>query len=136
MTEVQGYYDSHFGRVADLLRANLDSGADIGASVAVVLDGQMVVDLWGGWADLAKTSLWQADTITNVWSSTKTVTSLAALTLVTQEKLDLNQPVADYWPEFAANGKEAVLVRHLLSHTSGVSGWQQPVDNNLAIELR
>ena len=127
MAEIQGTCDARFGAMADLLSANIDSGADVGASVAVTLDGEMVVDIWGGWADEAKTEPWQADTITNVWSTTKTMTSLAALVLVDRGELDVFAPVARYWPEFAANGKESVEVRHLMSHTSGVSAWAQPV---------
>ncbi len=127
MTAVQGTCDQRFTAMRDLLRANLDSGADLGASVAVTLDGQPVVDLWGGWADTAKTRPWEADTITNVWSTTKTMTALSALVLVDRGELDVFAPVAKYWPEFAANGKSAIEVRHLMSHTSGVSGWAQPV---------
>ena len=112
----------------DQLAANLESGADCGASVAVVLDGELVVDLWGGHADEACTSPWERDTITNVWSSTKTVMALCTLLLVERGELDYDAPVAQYWPEFAANGKDDIRVRHLLSHTSGVSGWDQPVD--------
>ena len=70
---------------------------------------------------------WERDTITNVWSTTKTMTALAALVLVDRGELDIHAPVARYWPEFAANGKEAVEIRHLMSHTSGVAGWDQPV---------
>ena len=127
MAEIQGTCDARFGAMVDLLSANIDSGADVGASVAVTLDGEMVVDIWGGWADEAKTEPWQDDTITNVWSTTKTMTSLAALVLVDRGELDVFAPVARYWPEFAANGKESVEVRHLMSHTSGVSAWAQPV---------
>jgi CubicO group peptidase (beta-lactamase class C family) len=128
MAEIQGTYDPQFSAMADLLSANVDSGADVGASVVVTLDGNMVVDIWSGWFDESKTIPWQSDTITNVWSSTKTVTSLAALVLVDQGDLDVFKPVAHYWPEFAAKGKGAIEVRHLLSHTSGVSGWEQPVE--------
>jgi len=127
MTAVQGTCDQRFTAMRDLLQRNLDSGADLGASVAVTLDGQPVVDLWGGWADTAKTRPWEADTITNVWSTTKTMTALSALVLVDRGELDVFAPVAKYWPEFAANGKSAIEVRHLMSHTSGVSGWAQPV---------
>ena len=70
---------------------------------------------------------WQQDTIVNVWSTTKTMTSLVALMLVERGLLDVHAPVSRYWPEFAQNGKDGVLVRHLMSHTSGVSGWDQPV---------
>lgn len=128
MAEIQGTYNTRFSAVADQLSANVDSGADIGASVAVTVDGHLVVDIWAGWADEIKATPWQSDTITNVWSCTKTVTALAALVLVDRGELDVFKPVAHYWPEFAAKGKGAIEVRHLLSHTSGVSGWEQPVE--------
>ena len=87
----------------------------------------MVVDLWGGWADEARTVPWAEDTIACVFSTTKTMTALAALVLVDRGELDLDAKVARYWPEFAARGKAGIKVRHLLSHTSGVSGWDRPV---------
>jgi CubicO group peptidase (beta-lactamase class C family) len=87
----------------------------------------MVVDLWGGWVDEARTTPWTESTITNVFSTIKAMTSLAALVLVDRGELDLDATVARYWPEFAASGKAAIKVRHLLSHTSGVSGWEQPI---------
>lgn len=127
MSAVQGTCDPRFAAMRDVLQANIDSGADLGASVAVTLDGQPVVDIWGGWADQQKTRPWQADTITNVWSTTKTMTNLSALVLASRGELDVFSPVSRYWPEFAQNGKQAVEVRHLLSHTSGVSAWAQPV---------
>jgi len=127
MAEIHGTFDSRFGAIADLLSASIDAGTDIGASVAVTIDGAPVVDIWGGWADEAKTTPWEENTITNVWSTTKTMMALSALVLVDRGELDVYAPVAKYWPEFAANGKENVEVRHLLSHTSGVSGWAQPI---------
>ena len=127
-TDVQGTSDDRFTRLGELLQASIDSDADLGASVAVTIDGEPVVDIWGGWADVDKTQPWQEDTITNVFSSTKTMTALAALLLVDRGELDLAAPVSRYWPEFGCNGKESIEVRHLLGHTSGVSGWQQPVE--------
>ncbi|MEY4229274.1 MAG: hypothetical protein RLZZ362_123 [Actinomycetota bacterium] len=127
MTEVQGTVDPRFEAMREVLQRNIDSGADLGASVAVVLEGEPVVDLWGGWADTDRTTPWERDTLVNVWSSTKTMMALSALVLVERGELDLYQKVAHYWPEFAANGKADIEVRHLLSHTSGVSGWDQPV---------
>ncbi len=124
---IAGNCDSRFKDLHDLLLENLNSGEELGASIAVTVDGVPVVDIWGGWGDEAHFAPWQNDTITNIWSSTKTVTSLAALMLVDRGQLDLNEPVARYWPEFAAAGKESVLVRQVLSHTSGVSGWDQPI---------
>ena len=124
---IHGTSDPRFARLGELLDSSIEAGADLGASVAVVIDGEPVVDIWGGWSDVERTIPWQADTITNVWSTTKTMTALAALVLVDRGLLDLHAPVARYWPEFAANGKERVEVRHLMSHTSGVAGWDQPV---------
>jgi CubicO group peptidase (beta-lactamase class C family) len=124
---VHGHADARFDKVADALADELESGGEIGAAIAVDIDGELVVDIWGGYADAVKTVPWAEDTIINVWSSTKTVTSLAALILADRGLLDLDQPVATYWPEFAANGKQDVRVRHLLSHTSGVAGWQEPM---------
>jgi CubicO group peptidase (beta-lactamase class C family) len=87
-----------------------------------------VVDLWGGWSDEARTTPWTRDTIVNVWSTTKTVAALAALMLIDRGLIHEDDPVARHWPEFAANGKEGVTIGHLMSHTSGVSAWEQPVD--------
>ena len=127
MAEIQGTCAGRFEPMRDIMSKNIDAGLDVGASVAVVHRGEMVVDLWGGWADAQRTTPWTADTITNVWSSTKTQMALCALMLADRGLLDLDAPVASYWPEFASNGKDDVLVKHLLSHTSGVSGWDQPV---------
>jgi CubicO group peptidase (beta-lactamase class C family) len=124
---VHGHADARFDKVAEALADELACGAEIGAAIAVDIDGELVLDVWGGYADAAKTVAWGRDTIVNVWSCTKTVTSLAALMLADRGLLDLDAPVAKYWPEFAANGKQDIRVRHLLSHTSGVAGWQDPM---------
>jgi CubicO group peptidase (beta-lactamase class C family) len=119
-------YDEAFAGLRDTIVARLDSGDELGLSVAVDIDGELVVDLYGGWMDADRTRRWERDTIVNVWSATKTVTSLAVLMLVDRGLLELDASVARYWPEFAANGKDGVTLRHLLSHTSGVSGWDEP----------
>jgi CubicO group peptidase (beta-lactamase class C family) len=126
-TALGGTCSGRFEPLRELFKAKLEWGEDLGASLAVNIDGEMVVDLWGGWADEARTLPWTENTITNVFSTTKAMTSLAALVLVDRGELDLDESVASYWPEFAANGKAGIKVRHLLSHTSGVSGWDQPV---------
>ena len=126
MADIHGSCDDRFEAVRSALARNLDSGEELGASLVLDIDGDIVIDMWGGFRDQARTVPWSQDTITNVWSSTKTVTSLAALILVDRGELDVDAPVAKYWPEFAANGKQDVLVRHLLSHASGVSGLDQP----------
>ena len=90
------------------------------------IDGELVVDIWGGHADRAKTAPWTENTIVNFFSCTKTLTALAALIAVDRGAIDLFSPVAKYWPEFAENGKDGIEVRHLMAHTSGVSGWEAP----------
>ena len=127
MTAVQGTCDDRFKELRDVFVSQLESGEDLGASLALTIDGAPLVDLWGGWCDPEQTTPWQQDTIVNVWSTTKTMTSLCALVLVERGLLDPYEKVATYWPEFAANGKADIEVRHLMSHTSGVSGWAQPV---------
>ena len=99
----------------------------MGACVAVTLEGETVVDLWGGWRDRAKTLPWREDTIVNVYSTTKTMAALTMLLLADRGELDLHAPVKKYWPEFAANGKEKVEVRHFLSHSAGLSGMDEPI---------
>lgn len=126
-TVLGGMCSARFAPLRELFAAKLESGEDLGASLAVNIDGEMVVDLWGGWADEARTVPWTENTIANVFSTTKAMTSLAALVLVDRGELDLDAPVARYWPEFAARGKAEIKVRHLLSQTSGVSGWEQPI---------
>lgn len=129
MTEaaVHGHCDERFAAVREVFVNNLKGGLDVGASFAATVEGEMVVDLWGGFADEARTRPWARDTIVNVYSTTKTMTALTALLLADRGVLDLHAPVARYWPEFAASGKEGVKVSHLLSHAAGLSGWDTPL---------
>jgi CubicO group peptidase (beta-lactamase class C family) len=126
-TLLGGTCRARFEPLRELFAAKLASGEDLGASLAVNINGEAVVYLRGGWADEARTVPWAEDTIACVFSTTKTMTALAALVLVDRGELDLDANVARYWPEFAANGKGRIKVRHLLSLTSGVSGWEQPI---------
>ena len=126
MADIHGRCDGRFEAVRSALAQNLDSGEELGASLVLDIDGDIVIDMWGGFCDEARTVPWGEHTITNVWSSTKTVTSLAALMLADRGELDVDAPVARYWPEFAAAGKQDVRVRHLMSHSSGVSALDQP----------
>jgi len=127
MAEVQGTCDARFDGVRRALSDQLDRGDDVGASVAVYWHGDPVVDIWGGSVDEAHSAPWERDTITNVWSTTKTMTFITALILHDRKELDFHAPVATYWPEFAAAGKEKVEVRHLMGHTAGLSGWDEPL---------
>ncbi|MET0272534.1 MAG: serine hydrolase domain-containing protein [Phenylobacterium sp.] len=123
----QGIAQERYAPVREMFAANLASGADVGASFCATVEGETVVDLWGGFADAARTRPWARDTIVNVYSTTKTMTALAALILADRGELDFDAPVARYWPEFAANGKERVTVAHLMSHAAGLSGWKEPI---------
>ncbi|MFD5593599.1 serine hydrolase domain-containing protein [Streptomyces griseorubiginosus] len=123
---VHGHCDERFAAVRTAFEENFRDRAELGAAVSVSVGGETVVDLWGGWADAARTRPWERDTLVNVWSTTKGPTALCAHVLADRGLLDLDAPVAVYWPEFAAAGKEKVLVRHLLSHRAGLSGLREP----------
>lgn len=135
MADIHGTINERFAAMHDLLSHSIDIGHDLGASVAVVVDGEFVVDIWGGWTDETHTKPWQQDTITNVWSSTKTMMALTALLAIDRGLLDPHAPVADLWPEFGVVGKENITLAHMLSHTSGVSGWEQPVQPRDVIDV-
>ncbi len=124
---VQGLVHDKYAGARAAFEANLASGADIGASFCATVEGETVVDLWGGFADEARTRPWERDTIVNVYSTTKTMTALTALLIADRGELDFDAPVARYWPEFAANGKAEVKVSHLMSHSAGLSGWKEPL---------
>ncbi|MEV4236299.1 serine hydrolase domain-containing protein [Nocardia sp. NPDC050408] len=123
-----GFCTDEFAGVRTELAAQIASGAELGASICVTVDGEPVVDIWGGHRDLERTAPWTEDTLVNVFSISKTMTALSALLLVDRGELDVQQKVAHYWPEFAANGKGDIEIRHLLGHTSGVSGWERPIE--------
>ena len=122
---IHGTCDQRFRQLHDFFARNLSTGEDIGASAAVFIDGEPVVDIWGGHTDRERTQPWQRDTIVNNFSTTKTMTALAALILADHGELDLNAPVVKYWPEFAPHGKDRILVRHLLGHTAAMCGWTE-----------
>ncbi len=108
---------------------------DLGASCAVTVEGELVVDLWGGHRDIARQLPWQQDTIVNVWSTSKMFAALCILILHDRGVLSIDAPMAAYWPEFATNGKEGVLVRHVLGHTAGLPVFDEVVDDLAAFDL-
>ncbi len=124
--EVHGRCDERFAPVRDAFAANFAAGLELGASVCVTIDGEPVVDIWAGDASPGGPE-WAEDTIVNVYSTTKTMAGLCMLMLADRGQLNWDAPVADYWPEFAANGKDGVLVRHVMGHTSGLSGFGQEI---------
>ncbi len=127
MTQIHGTCHDDFAPVREAFAENFAERGDVGASVAVSYQGELVVDLWGGHRDRAQTEPWEEDTIVNVYSSTKTMAALCLLLLADRGEVDLHAPAARYWPEFAQNGKAGVEVRHFLSHSAGLSGMDEPM---------
>ena len=122
-----GKTDAKFLSVEDAFRENFDRFGEVGASLAVVVEGETVVDIWGGFADPARTRPWEQDTIVNVWSTTKGIVAGCAHKLVEEGKIDLEAPVTKYWPEFAQNGKDRLPVKYLLSHQAGLAAISEPL---------
>jgi CubicO group peptidase (beta-lactamase class C family) len=125
---VHGYCDERFAEVAEEFRRNFSERGELGASVSVAVDGETMVDLWGGWTDPDRRVPWEEDTLCLVMSCTKGATALCAHMLAVLGELDFDAPVSTYWPEFAANGKEGVLVRHVLSHQAGLPALRAPLE--------
>ncbi len=135
VAEVHGHCESGFARVADVFAAQLESGRDIGGSVGVYLDGKPVVEIWGGSADPGRGVPWAEHTITPIGSTGKALASTAVLILVDRGLVDLNEPVARYWPAFGQNGKDDIPVHLVLSHRSGVAALDEPISNDQAAAL-
>ena len=117
---LEGSYDDKFSRVVEEFESNFRERDELGASVCVMINGEPVVDLWGGTARKETDQKWDRDTLSIVWSSTKGAVSFCAHLLASRGQLDIDAPVADYWPEYAQNGKESTTVKMLLNHQSGV----------------
>lgn len=125
MVQIQGYFDLKFEALRDAFAALFDDPQERGMALCVQIGGETVVDLWAGVADKEGQQAWHSDTLLNLFSCTKTFTAVTALQLVGEGKLELDAPVARYWPEFAANGKEKITLRHLLSHQAGLPALRQ-----------
>lgn len=126
-TPISGFCEPQFSAVQSAFVENFRHFDDIGGAVAIYHQQKPVVDLWGGYADAECSQPWQQDTIVNVWSVTKAVVALCALRLVDQGELDLDTPVAHYWPAFAQAGKAQVPVRYLLNHQAGLAAIAEPL---------
>ena len=130
---VHGFCDERFRALEVAFRTNLDSGVDKGASLAVTLRGELVVDLWGGTCDYEQARSWEADTMVRVFSTSKVMLITMVLMLVDRGLLDLDAPIAEYWPDFARHGKGGVTARQVLVHRSGLPGFGRSVTwNDLA----
>ncbi len=139
MLEVHGTCEPQFEKLRSVFTQSFeraDGKSEVGAAVAVWHGGKLVADLWGGFADAAKTKPWQRGTIANVYSTTKGITALCALRLAERGALDLDAPVARYWPEFAASGKGAIPVRWLLTHQAGLAAVREPLPEAALFDWR
>src|SRR5690349_15408393 len=125
--EIHGQCEARFERARKVFAENFDQREELGAAVAVTIDGKPVLDLWGGYADKARSRPWNRDTIVNVWSTTKGLTAICAHRLAGQGRLDFDAPVAKYWPEFAQAGKGGVPVKYLLNHRAGLAAIRAPL---------
>jgi CubicO group peptidase (beta-lactamase class C family) len=138
--DIHGSCAARFEGVRDAFERNFVRGQEVGAAVAAWVDGELVVNLWAGTADAAGTRPWQVDTLSTVLSGTKGLTSTCIHQLVERGELDLNAPVARYWPEFGQAGKEAITIGMVMCHRSGVIGprqrlrWTQVTDWDLVCE--
>jgi CubicO group peptidase (beta-lactamase class C family) len=124
---VHGLVAPGFEPVAAAFAENLQRRGDLGAAFAAVVEGELVVDLWGGFTDAARSRPWESDTVCGVYSGTKGLVATCLALLVQRGQLDLDAPVTTYWPEFAQHGKGDVLVRHLVSHHAALPGLTTPI---------
>lgn len=129
--DIEGYLDPRFEPVAEAFMEGFSAGRDVGAAVAVVVNGQLVVDAWHGHVDRRRSRPWQQDTLVCMFSVTKAITAVCLLQAVARGLVSLDDRVADHWPEFAAEGKGTVTVRHLLCHQAGLVGFHEPVSRDL-----
>lgn len=126
--EIHGFCPDRFAGVRAAFEDNFATGQELGARFALVEAGELVVDLWAGFADRARTKPFDAKTLTPVFSTTKAIAALLIARLVDQGKLAYDQPVADVWPEFGAAGKEAITVEQVMSHQEGLSGFPDEME--------
>ena len=126
---VSGWCDPAFGAVRDAFEGNFVERGEVGAACTIVIEGRTVVELVGGWADEDRTRRWQPDTLVNFYSAGKAVVALLALQLADRGVIDLDDPIASVWPEFAVGGKQAATIRHALSHQAGVPAIGERLTN-------
>ena len=132
---IDGRCEPAFAAVREAFARNFAEHAELGAACTVVVDGEIVVDLWGGWADQDRTRPWARDTLVNSYSVGKPIVSLLALRLVDAGTVSLDDPVARHWPAFGANGKEGATVRHALCHRAGVPAIREPLTDDDLVDF-
>ena len=125
---INGFCDPKFLKIKDAYERNFINGQDVGSSLGITFKGELVVYLWGGFKDKDQKIHWEEDTIVNVWSSTKNMASLCIYILAERGLLNFHDPVSKHWPEFSKKGKQDILISHIMSHSSGLSGWKEPIE--------
>lgn len=129
-----GTIDRRFEPVAEAFLEGFDAGRDVGASLAVAVDGELVVDLWHGHTDRKRQTPWREDTLICMFSVTKAIATICLLQAIDRGLVDLESPVSRFWPEFATRGKDAITIRHLMTHQAGLVGFHDPVDRDILFD--
>ena len=127
---IDGHCDAAFSAVGDAFAGNFAERGEVGAAVTVIVDGHVVVELTGGWADADGVRPWQASTLVNFYSVGKAFIALLVLQLVDAGLIGLDDPIASVWPEFGVAGKQAATIRHALCHRAGVPAIREPLTND------
>lgn len=131
---ISGHVNTGFEPVREAFEANFAEDKELGAGFSAIIDGTIVVDLIGGWADRKQTQLWTSETIVPVYSTTKPIAALVLASFIDQLPAGYETLVADIWPDFAVNGKDAVTIAQLLSHQAGLPGFSDPIDPALWLD--
>jgi len=133
-TDIKGSCVKECSALEDAFSTNFADGLEIGASLCMSQDGETIVDVWGGFADAERQRPWEEDTVANIWSATKIPVIVTALLCIDRGLLDLDMPVAAYWPEFAQQGKEKITVREAMTHRARVPGFRVPIETRLVAD--
>jgi CubicO group peptidase (beta-lactamase class C family) len=131
LVTINGYLDTRFQPVADAFLDGFEAGRDVGAAVAVILDGDLVVDVWHGHTDRRRQNPWREDTLVCLFSVTKAMTAVCLLQALDRGLVELDTPLVDDWPAFSGSGKDIITLRHLMSHQAGLVGFHEPVDRDI-----
>ena len=126
---VSGYCEDNFHEARNIFEKSISSGFELGGSIAVEVQGEKVIDLWGGHLDHSKSKAWEENTLVNVFSTTKGIAAICLLQLIEKGLLDIEKPVCEYWPEFSVNGKENIPVKYLFCHKAGLCGVREPLES-------
>ena len=133
---IDGRSDSAFSNVLDVFSQILEDPEQRGAALCVQVAGETVIDVWGGVIDRHGEQLWQRDTLVNIFSSGKPVAAVVLLQLVAEGRLQLDAPIAEYWPEFARQSKQQITLRHVLSHQAGLPAVLEPLAPEALIDCQ